>query len=77
MALGALARTAANYDIRRERNWRPMNDTARDLTIASCVPLATVGLVDERTHVLDIMKETMDAGVRNSEGLALADWLHR
>lgn len=54
-----------------------MNDTARDLTIASCVPLATVGLVDERTHVLDIMKETMDAGVRNSEGLALADWLHR
>jgi predicted metalloprotease with PDZ domain len=39
LALGALAQTAASYDIRRGRNWRPMSDTTRDPIIAARAPL--------------------------------------
>jgi predicted metalloprotease with PDZ domain len=39
MAKGALAQTAASYDIRRGRNWRPMSDTTRDPIIAARSPL--------------------------------------
>lgn len=39
MALGALAQTAASYDIRRGRSWRPMSDTTRDPIIAARAPL--------------------------------------
>jgi predicted metalloprotease with PDZ domain len=39
MALGALAQTAASYDIRRGRNWRSMSDTTRDPIIAARSPI--------------------------------------
>ncbi|MEG3164777.1 peptidase M61 [Sphingomonas sp. PB2P19] len=39
MAIGAIAQTAASYDIRRGRNWRPMSDTTRDPIIAARAPL--------------------------------------
>jgi predicted metalloprotease with PDZ domain len=38
-ALEALAETAATYDIRAGRRWRPMSDTTRDPIIASRAPL--------------------------------------
>jgi predicted metalloprotease with PDZ domain len=39
MALGALAQTAASYDIRQGRRWRAMSDTTRDPIIAARSPL--------------------------------------
>jgi predicted metalloprotease with PDZ domain len=39
MAIGAIAQTAASYDIRRGRDWRAMSDTTRDPIIAARAPL--------------------------------------
>jgi predicted metalloprotease with PDZ domain len=39
MAIEALAQTAASYDIRLGRNWRPMSDTTRDPIIAARAPI--------------------------------------
>jgi predicted metalloprotease with PDZ domain len=39
MALEAFAQTAASYDIRRGRDWRPMSDTTRDPIIAARAPI--------------------------------------
>jgi predicted metalloprotease with PDZ domain len=39
MALGALAQTAASYDIREGRRWRTMSDTTHDPIIAARSPL--------------------------------------
>jgi predicted metalloprotease with PDZ domain len=39
MAIEAFAQTAASYDIRRGRDWRPMSDTTRDPIIAARAPI--------------------------------------
>ncbi|MDB5716933.1 MAG: peptidase, partial [Sphingomonas bacterium] len=39
MAIEAIAQTAASYDIRKGRNWRPMRDTTRDPIIAARSPI--------------------------------------
>ncbi len=39
MAIEALAQTAASYDIRQGRNWRPMSDTTRDPIISARAPI--------------------------------------